>query len=152
MIFPVNFPENRESGPDYSQNIVKTRLVSLRQVQSGLTVPLIGFAVHSELWSVGDEKVLELRRAPLRLVKVAFQQPNCGSCQTPLTDQTLQARGGWDRSPGGDEYFDEIHRCSRCEAWYMLTFVDRFAGPDECRLSGPLTSDEIEEQRLRLSS
>jgi hypothetical protein len=34
----------------------------------------------------------------------------------------------------------------------MVTFIDRFAGPDEIKVTGPLTSEEVERQRQRLSS
>jgi hypothetical protein len=51
----------------------------------------------------------------------------------------------------GDEYYDEIHCCSQCSTWSMVSFIDRFAGPDEVKVTGPLTSEEMEQQRQRLS-
>ena len=75
----------------------------------------------------------------------------CAGCQTELTRSTREAHGGWSRSPGGDEYYDEIHRCSQCGEWSMLTFIDRFAGSDEIKVTGPLTGEEVQQQRQRLS-
>jgi hypothetical protein len=61
-------------------------------------------------------------------------------------------KGGFDRSPGGDEYFDEIHHCPNCDTWWLVTFVDRYAGPDEIKIRGPLSDDAIKEQRERMST
>ncbi|MEX0709395.1 MAG: hypothetical protein WD078_15675 [Woeseia sp.] len=79
------------------------------------------------------------------------EQAHCPACDIQLTDESRRARGGWDRSPGGDEFGDEIHCCAQCGAWSIVTFVDRFAGPDEIKVTGPLTTEEVEQLRQRLS-
>jgi hypothetical protein len=80
------------------------------------------------------------------------QNVHCPGCKARLTGSTCRTRGGWDRSPGGDEFVDEIHCCPRCNTWWLVTFVDRYASADEIKIMGPLTEDEQSEQYERLSS
>jgi hypothetical protein len=70
----------------------------------------------------------------------------CPACRAELTHGTHKAIRG-DRSPWGDEYADELHQCAWCGAWAVVTSVDRFAGPDETRVDGPLSPEEVEEWR-----
>jgi len=63
-----------------------------------------------------------------------------------LGEGTLHATGA-DRSPGGDEYSDELHRCAACGAWAVVTIVDRFSGPVERKVYGPLSDEEAVERR-----
>ena len=79
------------------------------------------------------------------------ESATCAGCQAELTRSTLEAHGGWSRSPGGDEYYDEIHCCSQCGVWSMVTYIDRFAGADEIKVTGPLTIEEVEQQRQRIA-
>jgi hypothetical protein len=37
-------------------------------------------------------------------------------------------------------------------AWSLVTFVDRFSGPDDMKIEGPLTDDEAEEQKTKMLS
>ena len=78
------------------------------------------------------------------------QNVHCPGCKAHLTGGTCRTRGGWERSPGGDEFVDEIHRCPNCDAWWLVTFVDRFASADETKITGPLTDEEVSEQLQRL--
>jgi hypothetical protein len=80
------------------------------------------------------------------------QNVHCPGCNERLTGSTRRIRGGRDRSPGGDEFVDEIHRCPTCNAWWLVTFVDRFASADEIKTMGPLSDEDIKEQRQRLKS
>jgi hypothetical protein len=84
------------------------------------------------------------------MVMTSDKTVNCPGCQSPLTPTTVQALGGWDRSPTGDEFSDELHICSECNAWSMVTYVDRFAGPVEVKVTGPLSEEEVQQQRQRL--
>lgn len=70
----------------------------------------------------------------------------CPACEAPLGETTLHARGE-DRSPWGDEYSDELHRCAACGAWSVVTFVDRFCGPEERKIVGPMSDEEAAERR-----
>ena len=81
-----------------------------------------------------------------------LQRANCPNCQTPFTDQKVKIIGRWDRSPGGDDYFDDFHCCPSCDTWWIVTFVDRFAGPEEVRIRGPLSDDEIKAPREGIST
>ena len=75
----------------------------------------------------------------------------CPGCGEPLTKATCQSTS-WERSPYGDEFSDELHQCTQCHAWSLMTFVDRFSGPDELKIEGPLTEEEAEAQKTRMSS
>ena len=75
----------------------------------------------------------------------------CPNCEAPLTRETATATGGWDTSPGGDEFWDVLHECPDCHSWSMVTHVDRYAGPPEVKVRGPLSRQELEEQRVRLA-
>lgn len=75
---------------------------------------------------------------------------NCPVCGEPLGKGSCQS-SSWERSPYGDEFSDELHRCRKCGAWSLLTSVDRFSGPDEVKVDGPLTDAEAEEQKDRMS-
>ena len=77
--------------------------------------------------------------------------PECTGCQKPLDDGSCKLTR-WERSPSSDEFSDELHFCENCGAWSLLTFVERFAGPDEVKARGPLTEKELEEVRERLQS
>ena len=77
--------------------------------------------------------------------------PKCSACGEPLTETSCQATF-WERSPYGDEFSDELHQCTRCAAWLLVTLVDRFSGPDDVKIEGPLTEEEAEEQKTRMSS
>jgi len=70
----------------------------------------------------------------------------CPACRAPLGDGTLDARGG-ERSPWGDDFSDELHRCTNCRAWAVVTVVDRFSGPEETKVYGPLSDEEAAERR-----
>jgi hypothetical protein len=82
-------------------------------------------------------------------VNSASMRSGCPGCGAGLTSSSLQAQG-WERSPYGDEFSDELHRCPDCGAWSLVSVVDRFCGPDEVKVSGPLSEQEAEEQRQRL--
>jgi hypothetical protein len=75
----------------------------------------------------------------------------CPSCHQPLTRDTAQASGGWDTSPGGDEFWDVLHLCGNCNAWSMVTHCERYAGPPEIKVRGPLSEKEVNEQRERMA-
>jgi hypothetical protein len=75
--------------------------------------------------------------------------PCCPGCAARLDEQTRHA-SGWERSPYGDEFADELHRCEGCGAWWWVTFVDRFSGEDEIHVEGPLSEEEAREQRERI--
>jgi len=77
-------------------------------------------------------------------------EPACSSCGSTLHHGTLQARG-WDRAPYGDEFTDELHRCHECDAWSLVTFVDRFSSSDEMKVHGPLSRTEVTEQKGRIA-
>ena len=77
------------------------------------------------------------------------RQPTCPSCDSPLGQGSLRARG-WERSPYGDEFTDELHCCLECEAWSLVTLVDRFASSDEVTVHGPLSESEITDQQERI--
>lgn len=70
---------------------------------------------------------------------------HCPACRAALGDETCRA-SAWDRSPSGDEYADEIHRCGGCGAWWVVTRVDRFCGPEEMKIDGPLTAEEAQQR------
>jgi len=70
----------------------------------------------------------------------------CPACRAELSGETCRA-SAWDRSPWGDEYADELHQCGGCGVWWVVTWVDRFCGPEEKRIDGPLTAAEAQ-QRL----
>jgi hypothetical protein len=70
----------------------------------------------------------------------------CPACRAPLGEATLDATG-WERSPWGDEYSDQLHRCENCGAWAIVTMVDRFSGPEETKVDGPLSDEEAAERR-----
>jgi hypothetical protein len=74
----------------------------------------------------------------------------CPRCNEPLTGETAQLSGGSDRSPGGDEFSDVLHLCSNCDAWLMVTHCERYAGPPETKVCGPLSEKELNEQRERI--
>ncbi len=75
-----------------------------------------------------------------------FAALRCPACGAPLGATTLEAAGS-ERSPWGDEYSDELHRCAGCGAWAVVTVVDRFSGPEETKVYGPMAAEEVEERR-----
>lgn len=75
-------------------------------------------------------------------------RPLCPGCGTPLGAASVRATGG-ERAPSGDDYADALHHCSVCGAWSVVTVVDRFCGPEETRVHGPLTDEDV---RDRLSA
>jgi hypothetical protein len=77
--------------------------------------------------------------------------PKCPGCSEPLNEASCQFTF-WERSPYGDEFTDELHQCTKCRASSLITFVDRFSGSDDVKVEGPLTEEEAEEQKTRMSS
>ena len=77
--------------------------------------------------------------------------PKCPGCGESLNQDSCQSTS-WERSPYGDEFSDELHQCKKCLAWSLVTFVDRFSGPDDMKIEGPLTDDEAEEQKTKMLS
>lgn len=73
----------------------------------------------------------------------------CPSCRAPLGEGTLEASGG-ERSPWGDDYCDELHRCGNCGVWAVVTVVDRFCGPEEMLVHGPISAEEAAERRTEM--
>jgi hypothetical protein len=49
----------------------------------------------------------------------------------------------WERTPWGDEYCDELYQCKECDAWSIVTFLDRFSGEDKMSVRGPLSDEEV---------
>jgi hypothetical protein len=74
----------------------------------------------------------------------------CPGCNKPLTTETAQLSGGWDTSPYGDEFSDVLHLCAACGAWSMVTHCERYVGPPETTVRGPLSAEEVQEQRERI--
>jgi hypothetical protein len=73
----------------------------------------------------------------------------CSNCRSILDWQTRQG-GSWERAPYGDEFADELHLCSECGSWSLVTLVDRFASADEIKIRGPLSKSEVAGQRERM--
>ena len=76
---------------------------------------------------------------------------SCPECHAPLGQGTLDATA-WERSPWGDEFSDELHRCVNCGVWAVVTVVDRFSGPVETTVHGPLSDEEAAERREAMTS
>ncbi len=73
----------------------------------------------------------------------------CSDCRSILDRETRRG-GSWERAPYGDEFADELHQCSVCGAWSLVTLVDRFASADEMKIRGPLSKREVAAQRQRM--
>jgi len=75
----------------------------------------------------------------------------CPKCRAQLGQGTLDATA-WERTPWGDEFSDELHRCANCGTWAVVTVVDRFVGPAETSVDGPLSDEEAAERREAMTS